>query len=175
MVFYLLVAIFGYTSTLDATPEVFVERVAPWGTDFAMTAAQLLVICSLITVIMLNYLPLRSSVLNLFLDNPEITFRRYNSDQFINMNNKNRAVVGSAIFTIVSCVVTLFVTKLSFILAIAGGVGSVTICYILPLIAYYKTVKEKDFEVVVSVALGVIIGGIGLFSALHPLFLHHVI
>jgi len=73
----MLVAILGYLSTFDHTPEVFVERVAPWGKDFFMTTAQILVACSLTVVSMLNYIPFRASVLNVLFTNPEVTFLRY--------------------------------------------------------------------------------------------------
>ncbi len=77
MVFYVLVAVLGYASTFDSTPEVFVEREAPWGKDLPMIIAQILVACSLTAVTMLNYIPLRSSVLNLMFTDPEVTFKRY--------------------------------------------------------------------------------------------------
>jgi len=77
VVFYILVSLFGYVSTFDSTPEVFVERIAPWGTDVFMTIAQVFIIFSLITNTMVNYVAWRGSVFGLIFENPEVAKLRY--------------------------------------------------------------------------------------------------
>ena len=75
--FYSLIGVLGYISTFDKTPEIFVTRVAPWGKDYAMVIAQIMVTLALCANTLLSYMPFRSSVLNLTLGDTTITFRRY--------------------------------------------------------------------------------------------------
>jgi len=80
-------------------------------------------------------------------------------------------LIGSAIFTVSSCLVTLVVTRLSTVIAITGGIGAVALCYIIPLYAFYKVTPKNDCELMLSLLLGSVLIIIELIAALHPLFL----
>lgn len=165
MAFYALVSVFGYLSTFDATPEVYVERVAPWGFDVFMAVAQALVVLSLLVNTMVNYVVLRASVFGLVFENPEVTGIRYE-------RSEGRALAASGAFTLLTGGATLCITKLSSVLAIAGGLGSVSICFVIPLIAYCRVSKRFHSDVILSIVAGSVIGVIGIMSALHPLIKH---
>ncbi len=55
------------------------------------------------------------------------------------------------------------------VFSVTGGIGCVSICYIAPVIAYYKVAKERDFELWASVALGAVLAVVGLIAAVHPM------
>lgn len=76
VIFYIIISLLGYFSTFEETPEVFVERIAPWGTDILMIIAQIIITICLIFSIMFNYVPFRTAVYGILFSNPEVTIKR---------------------------------------------------------------------------------------------------
>jgi len=73
------------------------------------------------------------------------------------------------VFTVLTGVITLNVSSLSTVLAIGGGLGSVSMCFIIPLIAYFCVSKTYHSDLILSMIAGGAIGVIGIISALHAL------
>ena len=66
---YLVMSLSGYFATLNNTPEVVLLRTPPipdWGTDWLMNIASILVMTTMVTNIVLNYMPFRNSLYYMF-------------------------------------------------------------------------------------------------------------
>mmetsp|Transcript_4862 Transcript_4862/g.6443 ORF Transcript_4862/g.6443 Transcript_4862/m.6443 type:complete len:171 (+) Transcript_4862:1106-1618(+) len=66
---YLVMSLSGYFATLNNTPEVVLLRSPPipdWSTDWLMNVASILVMTTMVTNIVLNYMPFRNSLYFMF-------------------------------------------------------------------------------------------------------------
>lgn len=62
---YIMMAMSGYFSTLNNTPEIVLSRTPPteeWNTDWLQTIASILVLSTMVSNIVLNYIPFRNSL-----------------------------------------------------------------------------------------------------------------
>lgn len=64
-VLYIMMSMAGYFSTLNNTPEIILSRDPPtpdWNTDWLMVIASILVLSTMASNIVLNYIPFRNSL-----------------------------------------------------------------------------------------------------------------
>ena len=118
---YIVMSFAGYFSTLDNTPEIILSRDPPteeWTTDWMQTIASILVMSTMISNIVLNYMPFRNSLYFM------ITGKENFSAKF--------NIICTACFQAATCSVSIVFPSVSSVLAIFGGIASVNIVYIVP-------------------------------------------
>jgi len=77
---YLVMSLSGYWATLNNTPEVVLLRDPPmtsWKTDWLMQTASILVMSTMITNIVLNFMPFRNSLYFMFTGKEDFS-QKYN-------------------------------------------------------------------------------------------------
>ena len=121
LILYLVMSLSGYFATLNNTPEVVLLRTPPipdWSTDWLMNIASILVMTTMVTNIVLNYMPFRNSLYYMFTG-------RDNFSQKFNL-------IATASFQAATTSVSIVFPNVSNVLAIFGGIASVNIVYIVP-------------------------------------------
>lgn len=118
---YILMSLAGYFSTLNNTPEIVLSREPPteeWTTDWLQTIASILVISTMVTNIVMNYIPFRNS----------LYFMTTGKENFSTKFN----IICTVCFQVACCSVSIVFPNVSNVLAIFGGIASVNIVYIIP-------------------------------------------
>ena len=118
---YVIMSLAGYFSTLNNTPEVILSRSPPtleWETDWLQTAASILVLSTMVSNIVLNYIPFRNS----------LYFMTTGKENFSTKFN----IICTVCFQVATCSVSIVFPNVSNVLAIFGGIASVNIVYIVP-------------------------------------------
>ncbi len=129
--FYLMMSIFGYLSTLGETPEIVIVRksiLKP--VDYFQVIAALALLVVMVANCVTNYMPFRS-ILYAMATGKEVVPQKWN---FI--------ITFSFFGTVV--LVSLFFPFVTKVLGIFGGICSVNICYLIPIICYIKLRHEGD-------------------------------
>lgn len=67
----------------------------------------------------------------------------------------------------VSSVLAIFVPDITTVLSVVGGVGCVTICYIMPLLAYLSVFNHHKGKCIVFIVVGSALAAIGVASAVN--------
>ena len=130
---YVIMSLAGYFSTLNNTPEVILSRDPPteeWNTDWLQTICSILVMSTMVTNIVLNYIPFRNS----------LYFMSTGRENFSTKFN----IICTVCFQAATCSVSIVFPNVSNVLAIFGGIASVNIVYIVPLVCYLKLRHEND-------------------------------
>ncbi len=78
--------------------------------------------------------------------------------------------MSSLIFTASSCFLTIILPQISTVLSILGGIGCVTLCFIVPLIAYLTVLNERKFVSYISIAVASVLVAIGFGSCVNAIF-----
>ena len=120
-VLYIMMSIAGYFSTLNNTPEIVLSREPPteeWKTDWLQTTASILVLSTMVSNIVLNYMPFRNS----------LYFMATGRENFSTKFN----LICTICFQVATCSVSIVFPNVSNVLAIFGGIASVNIVYIVP-------------------------------------------
>ena len=120
-VLYIMMSIAGYFSTLNNTPEIVLSREPPteeWTTDWLQTTASILVLSTMVSNIVLNYMPFRNS----------LYFMATGRENFSTKFN----IICTICFQVATCSVSIVFPNVSNVLAIFGGIASVNIVYIVP-------------------------------------------
>jgi hypothetical protein len=60
--FYCSIALVGYFSTLDATPELVIARSQPFGKDYTMTISGIAIICVVLVSSPANFFPFKNTL-----------------------------------------------------------------------------------------------------------------
>ena len=118
---YMIMSLSGYFSTLNNTPEVVLSREPPteeWSTDWLQTIASILVLSTMVTNIVMNYIPFRNS----------LYFMSTGKENFSTKFN----IICTVCFQVATCSVSIKFPNVSNVLAIFGGIASVNIVYIVP-------------------------------------------
>ena len=118
---YLMMSLAGYFSTLNNTPEIVLSRDPPteeWTTDWMQTIASILVLSTMVSNIVLNFIPFRNS----------LYFMTTGKENFSTKFN----IICTACFQAACCGVSIVFPNVSNVLAIFGGIASVNIVYIVP-------------------------------------------
>jgi amino acid permease len=150
--FYLIIILSGYLSSYDKTPDVILSREVPKEFNIPVMIAQILISCGLCIGIPVNYFPLRKAIFNQTFGDSEYT--------------KKRAIITAAIFSSSSCILAILLPEISSVLSILGGFGCVTICFVIPMIAYINVLHERRTQTIVSYFLCSIVIGMGLGSCM---------
>lgn len=132
-ILYVLMATSGYFSTLNNTPEIVLSRDPPteeWEVDWLQTIASILVLSTMVSNIVLNYIPFRNS----------LYFMTTGKENFSTKFN----IICTICFQVGTCSVSIVFPNVSNVLAIFGGIASVNIVYIVPLFCYLKLRHEND-------------------------------
>ena len=120
-VLYVIMSVCGYFSTLNNTPDIVLSRDPPteeWQTDWLVTVASILVLSTMVSNIVLNYIPFRNS----------LYFMCTGKEDFSTKFN----LICTACFQTATCSVSIVFPNVSNVLAIFGGIASVNIVYIVP-------------------------------------------
>ena len=118
---YVVMSMAGYFSTLNNTPEIILSRDPPteyWNTDWLQTIASILVMSTMVSNIVLNYIPFRNS----------LYFMATGREKFSTKFN----IICTVCFQVACCSVSIVFPNVSNVLAIFGGIASVNIVYIVP-------------------------------------------
>jgi amino acid permease len=130
--FYTLTPIFGYLSTLSNTPTVIVTR--PTAVEGAKDYFQILAVFAVMSVLLVKCLcmimPFKQNVYQLIYGSSELTTKA------------NWTIC--ALFCAFTCFLSIVFPKVSAVLGIFGGISSVNICFLVPLIIYVQLSKEHD-------------------------------
>lgn len=155
--FYSIIAITGYLSTFESTPDLVVTRkpFPPYSYDVFLMIAQISIAGALCITIPLNFVPLRTSIFNHIFSNQELTY--------------TKTILASGIFTIASGILTVFLPDITSVLSIVGGIGCVAISYVIPLLAYLSTFPELRLTGYINILIGAVISALGVGSALNGL------
>ena len=120
-VLYVIMSVSGYFSTLNNTPDIVLSRDPPteeWQTDWLVTVASILVLSTMVSNIVLNYIPFRNS----------LYFMSTGKEDFSTKFN----LICTICFQTATCSVSIVFPNVSNVLAIFGGIASVNIVYIVP-------------------------------------------
>lgn len=71
--FYCSIALAGYFSTLDATPDLVIARAKEFGNDYAMTIANLAIILVVLVSSPANYFPFKNTLNYMLYGSHEMT------------------------------------------------------------------------------------------------------
>lgn len=119
ILFYIVIAVAGYLSTFNKTNPIVLKRESIDGRiDYAIIIAACLIIVTLFVAVPVNYNPFRN----------QIIYMKYKRDTFSNKEN----VIITAPFTAVTCLIAILFPDIAAVLAIMGGLCSVTMCYLIP-------------------------------------------
>jgi amino acid permease len=129
LILYIGIAYAGYFSIINGVPQVFLNRPDILKHDYYIKIAKILLCICLHCTMAINFNIMRMSFKTMFFDNREIPFK-YDFPIII------------ATY-ILANVVVFFVDKVSTILGIIGGVCTVVICFINPIIIHIKTNSKK--------------------------------
>ena len=77
LIFYTIIILAGYLSSLSNTTDVIISRKNPEGFNGPTIVAQILIAGGLCVGIPLNFVPLRRAIFNQVFENPEFTVPRY--------------------------------------------------------------------------------------------------
>lgn len=127
---YVLLPIAGYLPTLQLTPSVIVTRPMPFGKDYFQILAVFAVMIVLLVKMLANIMPFKTNLYQLMYGEGEMT-------------PKANFVICS-IFCVTNCYIAIVFPKIEAVLGIFGGVCSVNICFIVPLVIYINLRKEDD-------------------------------
>ena len=119
-IFYSIMAIFGYASTLGRTPEILIirENLPGLSTDIFMMIAKICVMIVMVVNCVINYMPFRSSLYMMIYDHDDIS-------------KKHNLIITAVFFFFVTLIAIIF-PKVTSILGIFGGLASTCICYVVP-------------------------------------------
>jgi len=87
-----------------------------------------------------------------------------------NVNIMNRLLVASILFTSTSCAFTILLPGISVVLGIVGGIGAVTLAYIIPTMSYLHFYPEKKKTCMFYIFFASILIGIGVGAAINSLY-----
>jgi hypothetical protein len=122
MIFYLIMALGGYFSTLNETPDVVLTRatvqIPGLEHDWYLMIAQALVMVVMTVNCVANYMPFRNN----------IYFMVTGSNEISNVAN----IMITAIFCSVTAFISIIFPAVTSVLGIFGGFASVNICYLVP-------------------------------------------
>jgi len=118
--FYLLMALFGYFSTLGRTPVIILlrETLPQFNPDYFMILASFLVMIVMIVNCVTNYLPFRSALFTLIYDHDDIS--------------KRQNIIITAVFYVAVIIISILFPNVNSVLGIFGGLTSTSICYAIP-------------------------------------------
>jgi len=150
--FYLTIILSGYLSSYSDTPDVIISRTVPKEFNIPVMISQILISCGLCIGIPVNYFPLRKAIFNQVFGNSQYT--------------KKRAIIIAIIFSSTSCALAIVLPSISSVLSILGGFGCVTICFVVPMIAYINVLSERRAQTILSYFLCSIVIGMGIGSCM---------
>lgn len=118
--FYILMAFFGYFSTLGRTPDIVMlrETLPSLDPDYYIIVASSAVLIVMVVNCVTNYLPFRSALFTLIYDHDDIS--------------KKQNVIITACFYVVVTITSIVFPNVSSVLGIFGGLTSTSICYFIP-------------------------------------------
>ncbi|MDR3548153.1 MAG: hypothetical protein P4M11_07815 [Candidatus Pacebacteria bacterium] len=76
-------------------------------------------------------------------------------------------MLSSAIFTVLSCALTILIPNITTVFSVVGGIGCVAISYLIPLLAYLAVFKDETFKPYAFIVIGALISAIGVGSAIN--------
>lgn len=126
LLFYIIMGLFGYLSTLGKTPDIVLVRdnLPGVATDWFNLFASLCVMIVMIVNCVTNYLPFRSSLYLMIKDHEDVPW------------NHNLIITG--MFYLGIFIVSMVFPKITEVLGIFGGLTSTGICYTIPLFCYIR-------------------------------------
>lgn len=74
------------------------------------------------------------------------------------------------IFSITSCILTIVLPSISTVLSILGGIGCVTLCFVVPMIAYLTVLPERRVTAYVSLTICSLLVALGFGSCCNAIF-----
>jgi membrane protein YqaA with SNARE-associated domain len=130
--FYVMMAIFGYFSTLGSTPEIVITRMNIPG--FERDYFQILAACALMVVMVgncvTNYMPFKNSLYFMCTGQQQVP-QKWN-------------IIITTCFWAAVVLVSIVFPNVTKVLGIFGGITSVNICYLIPVICYIKLRHDGD-------------------------------
>jgi amino acid permease len=159
VILYLAIAFCGYFSTLENTPPVFLDRDDLKGfNDYFIRFAKLTLFICLHCSMAINYNIMRMSVKTTFFNSENIPFIK---DLII------------TIFTYIATnLLVLQITKISQILGIIGGVCTMVICFVNPILIHISLNKKKLFDKsnIISLIILLIVSVFGTASTIWSIY-----
>mmetsp|Transcript_11438 Transcript_11438/g.11448 ORF Transcript_11438/g.11448 Transcript_11438/m.11448 type:complete len:167 (+) Transcript_11438:928-1428(+) len=130
MIIHLSLTSFGYLSTLQLTPSVIVTRPMPFGVDYLQMIAVIAVMAVLIVKMLTCILPFKVNLYQLMYGDDNISWT----------------------FNLVLCIIycfsmgflALMFPNIKSVLGLFGGLASVNICFLVPLVVYLNLKKPED-------------------------------
>lgn len=80
------------------------------------------------------------------------------------------SLISSLVFTISTCIFTIFVPGISTVLGIVGGVGSVALAYIIPAVSYYKVKAGTEVKRILYITISGILSAVGVGSSIYLIY-----
>lgn len=151
---YIFISLAGYFSSLENTPEVFIDRTSPFSNDYIMTCGKILLIINLIISYIVNYLCCKISLVQLIYKTEHYSF-------------KQNFILTFIVITISTSVGTLY-SKVTDYLSIFGGLIAVVLAFLVPTLIHTKVThyNKYDWRVVIPLIYSIILTIIGWIGAL---------
>lgn len=155
--FYAVIAVCGYFSTFESTPDLIVKRGSPDNVvdKILMMIAQVWIAAAICITIPLNNIHFRSAIFRYIFDNQELT--------------NLRLVISSAILCTITCLITIFVPDITTVFSVVGGIGCVGICFVFPLIAFLSVNYKDKCTAYCYIFIGSLITAVGFGAALQSI------
>ena len=158
---FLLIGLGGFFSLVNSTPSIFLSRVnlPYWGKiDYFILISKILFLITLHGSLPIYNSILRNSIKSLAFDNKDLPcFVEY---------------LGFIGLAIVTNLITFFISDVLKIISIIGGVCTVIICYLAPILAWVKknALPRYHFKNIIAIILLIITSAFGLISAGYSIY-----
>ena len=161
VIVFLLIGLGGFFSLVNPTPSIFLSRVnlPYWGKiDYFILISKILFLITLHGSLAIYNNILRNSIKSLAFDNKDLPcFVEY---------------IGFIGLAIVTNLITFFISDVLKIISIIGGICTVIICYLAPILAWVKTndLPRHHLKNIIAIILLIITSAFGLISAGYSIY-----
>jgi amino acid permease len=160
--FYFVIAFCGYFSTFQLTDAIVLERdptpVFHEKHDYFMVVSVIAILLVIFVSEPVNYNPFRN----------QIVFMR-SGDRMIPTNKENMVI--TIPFTLATAALAILFPKIKLVFSLMGGVGSVTMSYLIPTYAFVKlsdqpVVSKRNLPPIIFFGVLIVIGYISVVITL---------
>lgn len=132
-IIYSLIALCGYLSQPQSTPQLIIDRMSVFSSDIVMTIGKIGYFFTIVIAYIVNYICCKISIVNLLCDHP---------DQFTQKLNVIVTAITVLTTTVIGCLYANVVDYLSFL----GGFLAVILTYMIPTIIHIKSTSHKWYH-----------------------------
>eukprot|EP00347_Sterkiella_histriomuscorum_P011644 403371663 len=129
--FYILMAMFGYFSTLGRTSDIILSResLPSMSTDYFMILSSVAVLVVMVVNMVVNFLPFKNNLFQMLYEHDDIS--------------KKQNIIITGVFYVIIIIISIIFPDVISVLGIFGGLTSTSICYLIPVLVIELDNKKK--------------------------------